>query len=56
VPFTVSLQENYDFKIIEDINRKLAVLRGISKFGADSLKLQLIQKGIGGLLESLALI
>jgi hypothetical protein len=56
VPFTVSLEENYDFKIIEEINRKLAALRSISKFGADSLKLQLIHKGVSGLLESIALV
>lgn len=56
VPFTVSLEENYDFKIIEDINRKLSALKNISKFGADSLKLQLIHKGITGLLDSLTLI
>jgi hypothetical protein len=27
IPFYVSLEENYDFKIIEDIGRKLTTIR-----------------------------
>lgn len=50
VPFTVSLEENYDFKLIEDINKKIKALRGVSKFGTDTLKLQLIHKNISNLL------
>lgn len=56
IPFTVSLEENYDFKVIEDINKKLTILRGMSKFGADTLKLQLIHRNITNLLDNLTLI
>jgi hypothetical protein len=55
-PFTVSLEENYDFKLIEDINAKIKTLKSISKFGTDTLKLQLIHKNINNLLEVLELI
>jgi len=50
VPFTVSLEENYDFKLIEDINAKIKTLNHASKFGTDTLKLQLIHKNITNLL------
>ena len=56
VPFTVSLEENYDFKLIEDINAKIKTLNSISKFGTDTLKLQLIHKNVSNLLEVLKLI
>jgi len=56
VPFTVSLEENYDFKLIEDINAKIKTLNHASKFGTDTLKLQLIHKNITNLLEVLNLI
>ena len=56
VPFTVSLEENYDFKLIEDINVKIRTLKSASKFGTDTLKLQLIHKNITNLLEVLSLI
>jgi hypothetical protein len=56
IPFTVSLEENYDFKTIEDIGRKLNTLRAVSKFGADPLKLQLVHRSLAHLLDSLGLI
>lgn len=56
VPFTVSLEENYDFKLIEDINAKIKTLNSISKFGTDTLKLQLIHKNVTNLLDVLKLI
>ncbi len=56
IPFTVSLEENYDFKTIEDISRKLNTLRSISKFGEDPLKLQLVHRGLTHLLDSLGLL
>jgi hypothetical protein len=56
VPFTVSLEENYDFKLIEDISKKIESVKGVSKFGTDTLKLQLIQKNMANLLEILNLI
>ena len=56
VPFTVSLEENYDFKMIEDISSKIKDLKSISKFGTDTLKLQLIHKNLGNLFEVLRLI
>ena len=56
IPFTVSLEENYDFKTIEDIGRKLNTLMAVSKFGADPLKLQLVHRSLTHLLDSLGLI
>ena len=56
VPFTVALEENYDFKLIEDITAKIKTLRSMSKFGTDTLKLQLVHKNITNLLEILNLI
>ena len=56
IPFYISLEENYDFKMIEDISRKLNTLRGLSKFGADTLKLQLIQRNLSALLDTLSLV
>ena len=56
VPFTISLEENYDFKLIEDINAKIKTVSQVSKFGTDTLKLQLIHKNINNLLEVLSLI
>jgi len=50
VPFIVSLEENYDFKLIEDINSKIKTLRGFTKFGTETLKLQIIHKNISNLL------
>jgi hypothetical protein len=56
IPFTVLLEENYDFKTIEDIVRKLGTLKSLSKFGADPLKLQLVHRSLSHLLENLAML
>jgi hypothetical protein len=56
IPFTVTLEENYDFKTIEDIGRKLNILKSISKFGAETIKLQLVHKSLTHLLDSLSIV
>lgn len=56
VPFTIRLLDYYDFKTIEDIGRKLNHLKSLSKFGADPLKLQIIDRSLAHLLANIELL
>lgn len=55
VPLTITLEENYDFKVIEEIKHYLNELKNKSKFGSDPLRLKIIHDYLGTLLKTIYL-
>lgn len=56
IPLSLSLEEKYDFDLIEKIEYNLHQLKNWSKFGAESRDLRIIHNSLSNLLSTLELI
>ena len=56
IPLSLSLEDKYDFNLIEKIENNLNELKSLSKFGAESKQLRIIDSQLSSLMETLHVI
>lgn len=56
VPLSLSLEEKYDYMLIDKIEKELNQLKSINKFGVENKQLRIIETSLASLLTTLQII